>query len=411
MRILFATDFTPSPCAPHAGGKLLFHYAEGLRKRGWEVAFLCPVRDYEQPLLNTLGDFLVFAAPVRPDALRRARRLWLSVQHPLPYAFVRSIGLAAEAKRALDTFRPDVVHATQPHVVEAIVSNILHLTKRPVLVAHAIDVVAKLHIRALLRRDRLPFQHWQQIREALIAIPRELRLYSQSDLVLCHSTSDKTFLRAFLPNHIPVKVLPAWFDARENILPCITARALTQSENDLLYVGNPSDPRTREALDWLLTEIYPIIRHHRPQTTLLISGITESADRMRWCFAPEIRCPGFVEDVVSLYDQSRLLIAPLRMGGGIHIKVLNAFARGCPVIMTSIANDGIGARNDMEACIADDAAGLARAALRLLENPEQGYVLAKRALQWIKRYSSSDIQKLEGYLFHAAGLQNAQYAF
>ena len=406
MRVLFVTDFTPSPRAPHAGGKMTFHYAAGLRARGWQPAFLCAVRPHERPLLETLGDFPVFAAPVRPSLLRRARRLWLSLRHPQAYAFVRSVNLRAAAAHAISVFQPDVVHATQPHVLEAVVDALPVAETRPALVAFAADVVAKSHIRALLRVNPSSIG-WQRVaREAAWAIPRELRLYAQSDAVICHSESDRAFLRAFLPIHVPISLLPPWFDACGAILPAVPERRPVKY--DLLYVGNPRDPRSREALDWLLAEIYPRICHQRPHTTLLITGITEPSDRARWCRNPDVHCPGYVEDLLDLYDCSRVLIVPLKTAGGIHVKVLNAFARGCPVVMTSVANDGTGAQDGVEASIADDSAGLAAATLRLLERPSQAQAQAARALVWLRGYAKDDIRLLTEQIFPAARLHAAQ---
>lgn len=403
MRVLLATDFTPSPHAPHAGGKLVFHYAEGLRARGWEAAFLCLVRPHEQALaegLRTEHGFPVFAAPVQRAPLRRARRVLLSLVHPLAYAFVRSIGLTHAASRALDEFTPDLVHAVQPHVFEAVDLALTYKRARPARVAHAIDVVAKLHLRALLQAEQSRLQRWLAAREAVIAIPRELRLYASADAVVCHSESDRSFLAAFLPSATPTFVLPVWFDAHEAVL----AESLSNCEkdNDLLYIGNPDDPRTREALDWLLSKIYPYLCARRPNITLTITGQMNANDRKRWCWRAGVRCPGHVSDLLDLYDRSRVLVVPLKRGGGIHIKVLNAFARGCPVVMTSVANDGIGAQDGVEVLIADDTESFAAAVLRLLDDPELGYRLAKRALAWLRRYVADDIALLAEQIYPKA---------
>lgn len=403
VRILFATDFTPSPQAPHAGGKLVFHYAQGLRARGCEAAFVCPVRPHERALAEALAaehGFRVFAAPVERSLLRRARRLWLSLAHPLAYAFVRSIGLPAVVGRALREFQPAIVHAVQPHALEAVDLALAAEQARPARVAHAIDVVAKLHLRALIAAERAGWRYWPAAREASLAIPRELRLYAGAQAVACHTESDRAFLRAFIPGSALPFLLPVWFDACTAILRELPSSP--ETDNDLLYVGNPRDPRTREALDWLLGEIFPRICARRPFTTLTITGQMDAADQHRWCQAAGVRCPGYVANLFDLYDRSRALIVPLRTGGGIHVKVLNAFARGCPVVMTSFANDGIAARDGSEALIADDADGLGGAALRVLDDPALGRALAEQALVWLRRYAADDIALLAERIYPAA---------
>lgn len=403
MRILLATDFTPSPHAPHAGGKLVFHYAAGLRAQGYAVAFLCPVRDHEHALVKELyaeHSFLVFAAPVQRDPLRRTRRLLLSLAHPLAYAFTRSIGLSQVARRALDEFQPDLIHAVQPHVLEAVNLALVGTSARPARVAHAIDVVAKQHLRALLRSELTHLQRWLAAREAVLAVPRELHLYADADAVVCHTESDRAFLRALVPSATPTFVLPVWFDARDAILEMLPEAR--PHETDLLYVGNPRDLRTREALDWLLSEIYPRVRAQRPETKLTITGQVSAEDQQRWCRQPGVRCTGYVADLLGLYDRSRVLVVPLKTGGGIHVKVLNAFARGCPVVMTSVANDGVGAQDGAEALIADDAEGFAAAVLRLLDDPVLRRAIAERALAWLRRYVADDIALLAEQIYLTA---------
>lgn len=203
-----------------------------------------------------------------------------------------------------------------------------------------------------------------------------------------------------MPSATPTFVLPVWFDARDAILE--TLPEARPYETDLLYVGNPRDPRTREALDWLLSEIYPRVRAQRPETKLTITGQMSTEDQQRWCRQPGVRCAGYVADLLSLYDRSRVLVVPLKTGGGIHVKVLNAFARGCPVVMTSVANDGVGAQDDAEALIADDAEGFAAAVLRLLDDPVLGRALAERALAWLRRYATDDTALLAEQIYPAA---------
>ncbi|WP_169239800.1 glycosyltransferase [Candidatus Roseilinea sp. NK_OTU-006] len=398
MRVLFATDFVPSPEAPHTGGKLIFHYAAGGRMRGGAAGFLCVARPHERELataLRTTDEFPLYPAYADRGLLRRARRLMFSLAHPLAYAFVRSVDLQRAAVHALRDFRPDVIHAVQPHVFEAVSQAAASLSLRPVRVAHAIDVIAKLHLRNLLRPTQHHLSRWWTVREAVLGIPRELRLYATADAVVCHTESDRAFLRSFVPAHTPVFMLPVWFDAAGQVLPhLLPERGNDNEAYDLLYVGNGHDPRTREALDWFLGDIYPRICHRRPGTTLAITGMRRVSDRARWCCLSTVHCYDYVENLIALYDRSRVLIAPLRTGGGIHIKVINAFARGCPVVMTSVANDGIAARPGQEAMIADDAASFAAAVLRLLDDPALRLELATRALAWLRRYTADDTAQL-----------------
>ncbi len=63
--------------------------------------------------------------------------------------------------------------------------------------------------------------------------------------------------------------------------------------------------------------------------------------RRRVAEDPRIRAHGFVDDLDELYRRCRLFVAPLTVGGGIKIKILEALAHGVPVVTTPIGAEGI----------------------------------------------------------------------
>jgi len=396
MRILFVADFVPDPLAGHGGGRIMYHYAREMQARSHVVAHVCVVRPNERAALDRLRaeGQAAYPAWVSRSPLRRLRRLLLALGTPLEYAFCRSVGLAAAVARAIAEFQPMVIHATQPHCLEAALDALARLpdADRPATVAHAIDVVSKLRLRQAAAAEGL---RGGSARRALaLAAPRELRLYRQAEAVICHSASDRAFLRAFLPASQPIVVAPLWFEGWESALsPAAPARE-GPFEYDALYVGNSRDPRTVEALDWFFAQVHP--RLPSPSSPWRIAVVSVHPDApLRCCQTKGVTCLGYIDDLLALYDQSRMLIAPLRTGGGIHLKILNAFARGCPVVMTGVANDGIGAKDGVQALIADDPAGFAARMARLRAEPDLGQRLAEAGWRWVANYVKDGFQPLE----------------
>ena len=78
---------------------------------------------------------------------------------------------------------------------------------------------------------------------------------------------------------------------------------------------------------------------------------------------------GFVPDVTVHYGRSRMMVVPLRHGGGTRLKILEALARGLPVVTTSAGCAGLGL-SDAEVMIADAPAEFAAAIDRLVEDDE-----------------------------------------
>ena len=88
---------------------------------------------------------------------------------------------------------------------------------------------------------------------------------------------------------------------------------------------------------------------------------------------------GKVDDVGPFYAAADLAIVPLRAGGGTRIKLLEAAARGVPVVSTRFGAMGASLRAGREMLVADDAAGFARACAALLTNAGAGHAIAARA--------------------------------
>jgi len=65
-----------------------------------------------------------------------------------------------------------------------------------------------------------------------------------------------------------------------------------------------------------------------------------------------------------------VLAVPLRVASGVRMKILEAWARGVPVVATSAAAGGLDSEDGRELLLADDADGFARAIARLRTEPE-----------------------------------------
>ena len=79
---------------------------------------------------------------------------------------------------------------------------------------------------------------------------------------------------------------------------------------------------------------------------------------------------GYVEDLTKVYEEARVFIAPLWVGGGIIIKVLDALTYGLPTVCTSYGNQGIGAQDGVDLLIGDDPKLFATQISKLISNIE-----------------------------------------
>ena len=87
---------------------------------------------------------------------------------------------------------------------------------------------------------------------------------------------------------------------------------------------------------------------------------------------------GYVDDIVAEVGRAAVAVAPLRIGGGTRLKVLEAMALGRPVVATRIGAEGIEVKHDRDLLIADAPRDFADAVLRLLAQPAEAAAIGLR---------------------------------
>jgi glycosyltransferase involved in cell wall biosynthesis len=83
------------------------------------------------------------------------------------------------------------------------------------------------------------------------------------------------------------------------------------------------------------------------------------------------------------------MVVPLRAGGGMRVRILEAFARGMPVVTSPVGLEGIEARPGEEVLVADSPEAFAGEVVRLLQDRElrdrlavRGRALAEARYDW-----------------------------
>jgi glycosyltransferase involved in cell wall biosynthesis len=106
---------------------------------------------------------------------------------------------------------------------------------------------------------------------------------------------------------------------------------------------------------------------------------------------------GYIDEPTPHLTETAVFIVPLMAGGGMRVKILDAWAWGLPVVSTSIGAEGIRCRTGEDILIADDEDAFAGAVLDLLMAPEVarglgsgGRSTVERFYDWRKTYQAWD---------------------
>jgi glycosyltransferase involved in cell wall biosynthesis len=143
-----------------------------------------------------------------------------------------------------------------------------------------------------------------------------------------------------------------------------------------------------DAATWFATAIWPRIKAAVPEARCTIAGANPPA-RIRRYATEDLRIPGFVEDYDALLASATVMAVPLRIGGGMRIKLLEFFACGKAVVSTGIGAEGNAAQDGEEYVRANSEEDFAAAVISLFRDPQRrrsmglsARNLAERSYSW-----------------------------
>ena len=220
----------------------------------------------------------------------------------------------------------------------------------------------------------------------------ELSLFYKVDMSYYPSCVERDAVRAE-DETIPVKDIVAYVyeEFRKDIPQNFAER------EGILFVGGFAHPPNVDAVLWFAKDVYPLIcgrmreaGQEPPKFYVAGSRMTEEIKALEQT-DPGIIVKGFVsdEELLQLYDTTRLVVVPLRYGAGVKGKVVEALYNGAAVVTTSIGAEGIPQAEDMMV-IADQAEAFAEAAAGIYSDPDACQALSERTQTYIRQYYSVD---------------------
>ena len=141
----------------------------------------------------------------------------------------------------------------------------------------------------------------------------------------------------------------------------------------------------RDSFWWFVRDIVPLIVTKVPDVIIYVVGSHAPPEVLAFRH-PNIRIIGFVEDVREYVNKSSVAVVPLRIGGGIRIKLFELFAMRKAVVSTSIGCEGLNVEHDRHLVIADDVHGFADAVVSLLRDPERRKTLGSHASTFVRTH-------------------------
>jgi glycosyltransferase involved in cell wall biosynthesis len=161
-------------------------------------------------------------------------------------------------------------------------------------------------------------------------------------------------------------------------VPATVAKGAPVS-GSVVFVGGFAHPPNVDAAIWLGDVIFPLVRARCPHARLTIVGADPPASVRKLAGVATV-VTGRVDAVEPYVESAEVVVAPLRSGGGLRLKVLQAMSRGRPVVTTTRGAEGVWNPPGAPTLrVADDAEGIATHIGDLLGSREARETLGVRA--------------------------------
>jgi polysaccharide biosynthesis protein PslH len=187
-----------------------------------------------------------------------------------------------------------------------------------------------------------------------------------------------------------IRVNPFGVQMTQTLLP-------SRDEEGVVFVAGFNHPPNVDAALWLVRDIMPLVWKSQPDVLLTLVG-KEPPPEVKALAAERVRVTGLVPAVEPYMASAAVIVAPIRTGGGMRMKVLQAMAAGKALVTTSLGAEGLmGDSDDLPISIADDSTTIAGEVVRLLADRDAREEMGARACAFVRMHHGWDayIKRLE----------------
>ncbi len=352
--ILFIDHYVPRP-DKDAGSRNIMTYIRFFLAEGFVVKFIGDNFFPEEPYTNRLQDLGV-------EVLVGPR-----------FAADWQAWVAANAQQF------DYIFLSRAHTSARWIDPLRAATSAPLLF-YGHDLVSRTLQRAY--DDLGDPGHLQLAREYFA---KEQYVFNRVDWIFYPSQDEVDHLRRKHPalkiGRLPLLAL----EAPDPIVPPFDDR------NGLLFVGGFDHPPNRDAVKWFLADVWPeLARLIAANVSIVGSNAPPDIVELQ---SPRVRVFSNLsdEDLLSLYRRSRVAIVPLRYGGGIKGKVLEAMHLGTPVVATPIGAEGL--QWEQQHLVCAETSSFVDAVASLYADPEKWRSVQAEAWRFLSRNYSTGALK------------------
>lgn len=394
MKILMITPYLPYPLV--SGGQIRSYNLIKNLAQHHQITLISFIRDQQE--LEYLPELDRYCSKV--ITFKRTNTAWhvRNILHAgfSMYPFVVSLyyypSLRRMIQQELTEQTYDLIHAETFYVMP----NIPCPAPAPILLVE--QVIEYLVYQQYTNR----LSGWKRVLRPLLSLDVakikrwEKYYWNYADGLAAMSEDDKAFMHSIVPD-LQIDVIANGVD----IDFFTDYQPIKHQRPTILFVGNFKWLPNREAVKYLVEQVWPLIIKQLPQAKLLIVGRYPTKEIAHYGQTKGVEVLGEIDDIRQAFYQSDVLLAPILNGRGTKYKILESMATRTPVVGTKLAVEGLDVRHGYHALIAESADQLAANTVKLVKQPDYARQMADHAFDLVSHnYSWQNISEELNQVYH-----------
>jgi len=359
LKILVVSPQLPFPMVDGAK-RAIFHPLRTLSELGHEIRLVCLSESLDLDAVRELEHYCQVEV-VLHSKKRSIRGTVAGLFQASPY-FLSRFHHPEVLARVKDHVRQgiDILHLETLHCAYYGLELRKHLRVPTVLRLHNVESVI---LDRYARLTKNPFVKAYVRFEAGRVAAYEKTYCSTFDRLFMISAADAATLTG-LSGRLPVVVLPAGVDSL-HFSPKGEEEAGT-----VLWMAGFRWPPNRDSFWWFVNSIVPELVRLAPSVRILVAGSHPPPEILSFQH-PNVEILGHVADIRDPIDRASVVVVPLRIGGGIRLKLLELFAMEKAVVSTSIGCEGLAVEDGKHLVVADSEEDFAQSVAGLLKDSQR----------------------------------------
>jgi glycosyltransferase involved in cell wall biosynthesis len=215
--------------------------------------------------------------------------------------------------------------------------------------------------------------------DSVVSLPLEdeVRMLARAETIVAIQWDEAAVLQRKLPRHeilvAPLAAVPV-------------GEPQTGASEIVLFVGSSAAPNV-DGMRWFIEACWPLVRERRPNAVLYIAGTVCNALGVA---PPRTKLLNVVEELDALYRDAAVVIAPLRAGSGLKIKLIEGLSKGKAMAVTTTTMQGV--TDILSGCtlVDDSDLGFASNVADLLGDADRRAELGAKGIAAISRHFSPE---------------------